>query len=119
MTDTVESVTREIITVTRDVGGPLFTERGFMDVANRFSGVQSLGGLLEAFDFAEQICACPPVVLAAFHDLRTACQRVLAASKGDPKKDDLLSFARLQAIHAASLFQDARNGRNNFEEPKP
>lgn len=115
MTDTVDSVTRDIITVARDVGGPLFTERGFVDVATRLGGVQSLGSLMEAFDFAEQVCAVPPVVLAAFHDLRTACKRVLDAKNGDPKKDDLLAFAKLQAFHAASLMQDARNGKITFE----
>lgn len=116
MTDTVDSVTREIIMCVRDVGGPLFTERGFVDVATRFANIQNLGHLLEAFDYAEAVCACPEVVLAAFHELRTACERVLKAAKGDPKKDDLLAFARLQAINAASFFQDARNGRTSFEE---
>lgn len=116
MTDTVNSVTGDIIRVVKEVGGPLFTERGFVDVATKFAGIQNLGQMLEAFDFAEAICACPDVVKAAFHDLRTAAKRVLDASLGDPKKDELLSFARLQALHAASLFQDARNGRTSFEE---
>lgn len=116
MTDTVESVTRQIIVVCKDVASPLFTEKGFIDVAQRFEGVQSLGSLLEAIDFAMTACVCPPVVEAAFHEIRTACQRVLEVSKAGGMDTNKLGFANLQALNAAALFQDARQGRITFEE---
>ena len=115
MTDTVDSVIQELFQTVRDAGGPLFTERGFIDVANRFQTATTLGGLLEAFDFAEQVCVCPPVVLAAFHELRTAFQRVKEVRDSGGTDRQKLSFARLQAISAGKFFQDAREGRITFE----
>lgn len=119
MTDTVESVTRQIFEVVRGVAGPLFTEKGFLDVAAKFEAADNLGTLLEGLDFAEGVCACPEVVLAGFHEIRTACARVLDVSKRGGMDANMLGFAKLQALHAAALFQDARNGRLIFEEGKP
>jgi hypothetical protein len=118
MTDTVDSVIQDAFTVVRDVGGPLFTERGFVDVASRFSGATSLGGLLEAFDYAEQVCACPEVVQAGFHELRTAFERIKKVKDAGGTDLKTLGFARLQIISAANFFQDARNGRTSFEDAK-
>jgi hypothetical protein len=119
MTDTVESVTRQIFEVVRGVAGPMFTEKGFLDVSAKFDAAQNLGTLLEAIDFAEVEVVCPEVVLAAFHDIKTACGRVLEVSKTGGMDLNKLGFAKLQALHAATLFQDARGGKLVFEEGKP
>ena len=108
MTDTIDSVTRQIFEVVRGVAAPMFTERGFVDVANRLSTPENMGALLEAFDYAEQVCACPSPVLAAFHDLRTAMQRVKEVRDAGGMDANKLAFAKLQALHAAGLFQAAR-----------
>lgn len=119
MTDTVESVTRQIFEVVRGVAGPMFTEKGFMDVAAKFEAAQNVGTLLEAIDFAEQVCVLPDVPAAGFHEIRTACARVLDVSKRGGLDTNMLGFAKLQALHAAALFQDARNGKLVFEEGRP
>lgn len=119
LTDTVDSVTRQIFEVMRGVASPMFTERGSIDVATRFDTAQNLGTLLEAIDFAERAVVCPEVVMAAFHEIRTACARVLDVSKRGGLDLNMLGFAKLQALHAAAMFQDARNGRLIFEEGKP
>jgi hypothetical protein len=119
MTDTVDSVTRQIFEVMRGVASPLFTEKGFLDVAAKLEAAQNLGTLLEAIDFAEAAIVVPDVPAAGFHEIRTACARVLDVHKRGGMDLNTLGFAKLQALHAASLFQDARNGKLVFEEGKP
>lgn len=108
MTDTVDSVIRQAFEVMRDVAGPLFTERGFIDVATRIESAQNAGVLLEAIDYAEQVAKLPDGVLAAFHEIRTALGRVIEVRDAGGTDRNKLGFARLQIVHAAALFQDAR-----------
>lgn len=115
MTDTVDSVTRQIFEVVRNVAAPLFTERGFVDVAYQLGAAENLGHVLEAFDFAERVCTVPEVVLAGFHEIRTGTERLLAIKKAGGMDQNALGFVKLQAINAASMFQDARNGKTNFD----
>lgn len=114
MTDTVDTVIRQAFEVVRGVASPMFTEHGFVDVAQRLDGATSLGGLLEAMDFAEQVCACPDPVLAAFHDLRTSFVRIKEVKDGGGTDTKKLAFAKLQIVNAASLLQDAREGRTKM-----
>lgn len=116
MTDTVESVTRQIFEVMRAVASPLFTERGFIDVASRIESAQNLGTLLEAMHFADQVCNQPEVVQAAFHEIRTACRRVKEVHDAGGLDSNKLAFAQLQALNAAGMFQDARNGKLTFDD---
>lgn len=115
MTDTVDSVIQQAFEVMRNVAVPMFTERGFVDVAQRLNGATSLGGLFEAMDYADQVCALPPVALAAFHDLRTSFQRIKEVRDAGETDQKKLGFAKLQIIHAAGMLQDARSGKVNFE----
>lgn len=108
MTETTDSVTRQIFEVTRGVAAPLFTERGFMDVASLFNQAQSIDQMIAAYDYAEQVCACPGPVLAALHDLRTACERVKKQKEAGIIDQNVLAFAKLQSINAAALLQDSR-----------
>lgn len=115
MTDTVDSVTRQIFEVIRNVAAPLFSERGFVDVSFQLSSAENLGHVLEAFDYAEKVCAVPEVVLAGFHEIRTGAERLLAIKQAGGMDQNALGFVNLQALNAAAFFQDARNGKTSFE----
>jgi hypothetical protein len=74
MTETKDSATRNVFEVARDLAAPLFTQKGFIDVAARLNGAETIPQLREAFNFAEAICVLPPKIAAAWEDLRRALE---------------------------------------------